>query len=41
MKEAEVPVCQLVETGEDASEVLDLADETLNEVTLSVEVRIV
>ena len=36
VEEAEVYASQLVETGEDAPVVLDLADEALNEVTLSV-----
>ena len=36
MEESEVSVRQLVEPGEDATVVLDLADETLDEMTLSV-----
>ena len=36
MEETEVSVRQLVEPGEDAAVVLDLADETLDEMTLSV-----
>ncbi len=36
MQESEVSVRQLVEPGEDATVVLDLADETLDEMTLSV-----
>jgi hypothetical protein len=36
MEETEVPVRQLVEPGEDATVVLDLADETLDKMTLSV-----
>ena len=36
MQESEVSTCQLVEPGEDVTVVLDLADETLDEMTLSV-----
>ena len=36
MEETEVSVCQLVKPGEDATVVLDLADETLDEMMLSV-----
>ena len=36
VEEAEVPMCQLVESGEDVSVVLDLADEALHKMTLSV-----
>ena len=36
MKEAEVPIRQLVESGEDVSVVFDLADEALHKMTLSV-----
>ena len=36
MEEAEVPMCQLVESGEDVSVVFDLADEALHTMTLSV-----
>ena len=36
MEEAEVPMSELVESGEDVSVVFDLADETLHEMTLSV-----
>ena len=36
MQESEVSVRQLVEPGEDATVVLDLADETLDKMTLSV-----
>ena len=41
MEEAEVPMCQLVESGEDMSVVFDLADEALHEMTLSVKILIV
>ena len=36
MEESEVPVGQLVESGEDATEVLDLADEAFDEVAFPV-----
>ena len=36
MEEAGVSMCQLVESGEDVSVVLDLADEALHKMTLSV-----
>ena len=41
MEEAEVPMCQLVESGEDMSVVFDLADEALHKMTLSVKILIV
>ena len=41
MEESEVPARQFVESGEDAAEVLDLTDETLDKMTLSVQVLIV
>ena len=41
MEEPEVSVRQLVESGEDAAKVLDLTDETLDKMTLSVQVLIV
>ena len=41
MEEAEVPARQFIEPREDAAKVLDLTDETLDEMTLSVPVRIV
>ena len=36
MQESEVSVRQLIKPGEDATVVLDLADETFDEMTLSV-----
>ena len=39
MEEAEVPMSELVESGEDVSVVLDLADEALHRMTLSVQYR--
>ena len=36
MEEAEVPMSELVESGEDVSVVVDLADEALHKMTLSV-----
>ena len=36
MEESEVSVRQLVEPGEDATEMLDLADEAFDQMTLSV-----
>lgn len=41
MEEPEVPVGQLIESGEDAAEVFDLADEALNQVALPVQMRVV
>ena len=41
MEEPEVSVRQLVEPGEDAAEVLDLANEAFDQMTLSVEVLVV
>ncbi len=37
MEESEVPVGQLVEPGEEATEMLDLADEAFNEVAFPVQ----
>ena len=37
MEESEVPVSQLVEPGEEATEMLDLADEAFNEVAFPVQ----
>ncbi len=41
MEESEVPVGQLVEPGEEATEMLDLADEAFNEVAFPVQMRVV
>ena len=41
MEESEVPICQLVETGEDVAVVLDLAYEALDKMPLSVQILIV
>jgi hypothetical protein len=41
MEEPEVATGQLFESGEDAAVVLDLADEALHQVTLSVQIHIV
>ena len=41
MEESEVPICQLVESGEDVAVVLELAYEALDEMPLSVQILIV
>ena len=41
MEEAQIAPIQLLKSGEDATVVLDLADETLHQMTLSVEMCIV
>ena len=41
MEEAEVPARQFIESREDAAKVLDLTDETLDKMTLSVQILIV
>ena len=41
MEEAQIAPIQLLKSGEDATVVLDLADETLHQMTLSVQVLIV
>ena len=41
MEEPEVPAGQLVESGEETTEVLDLADEAFNEMALPVQMRVV
>ncbi len=41
MEEPEVSVRELVEPGEDATEMLDLADEALDQMAFSVEMLIV
>jgi hypothetical protein len=41
MEEAQIAPVELVESGEDATVVLDLADETLHKMTLSVKMYIV
>ena len=41
MQESEVSTCQLVEPGEDAAEVLDLANEAFDKMTLPVEILVV
>ena len=41
MEEAQVALIQLVKSGEDTAVILDLADETLHEMTLSVDMCIV
>lgn len=41
MEEAEITASQLFESGEDTTVVLDLANETLHQMTLSVQVLIV
>ena len=41
MEEPEVPICQLVEPGEDAAEVLDLANDAFDQMTLPVEILVV
>ena len=41
MQEAHIPRCRLFESGEDPTVVLDLADETLDQTTLPVEVGVI
>ena len=41
MEEAQIAPIQLLKSGEDTAVVLDLADETLHQMTLSVQVLIV
>ena len=41
MEESEISVSQLVEPGEEATEMLDLADEAFNEVAFPVQMRVV
>ena len=41
MEDPEVPAGQLVESGEETTEVFDLADEAFNEMALPVQMRVV
>ena len=41
MEEPEVSIRQFVEPGEDATKMLDLADEAFDQMTLSVEILVV
>ena len=41
MEESEVPVGQLIEPGEEVTEMLDLADEAFNEVAFPIQMRVV